>query len=85
MEKRSAANSRIVGFQKESLVSSDFLGIEESLIIDERWLHANEDRNLKLILWYDNEWGYSNRVADMVNLMARHLEQPAAASGAKRL
>jgi len=51
----------------DPLVSIDFKGMEHSAIIDHRWTTINDGNYLKLILWYDNEWGYSCRVVDMVN------------------
>lgn len=52
------------------LVSTDFTGSEYSAIIDHRWTQANESNFLKLILWYDNEWGYSSRVVDLVKKLS---------------
>ena len=53
----------------EPLVSIDFKGMEHSVIVDQRWTAVNDGNYLKLILWYDNEWGYSSRVVDLVNYM----------------
>lgn len=50
----------------EPLVSTDFIGSEYSAIIDHRWTAINKFNYLKLVLWYDNEWGYSCRVVDLV-------------------
>ena len=51
----------------------DFLGIEQSYVADGRWTRVNPAGGCKLVLWYDNEWGYSQRVVDMVDLMAQSL------------
>ena len=51
----------------DPLVSIDFKGSEYSAIIDQRWTTINSGNYLKLILWYDNEWGYSCRVIDLIN------------------
>jgi glyceraldehyde 3-phosphate dehydrogenase len=51
----------------EPLVSIDFVKSNYSAIIDQRWTMVNNDNYLKMILWYDNEWGYSNRVVDLVD------------------
>ena len=67
-------NARIIGYQEDYLVSIDFLGIEQSVFVDGRWTRANGKKGIKLVLWYDNEWGYSQRVVDMVDLIARHIE-----------
>ncbi len=66
-----AARPRIVGFGTEPLVSQDYLGIEQSLVVDGRWTRANGAGACKIIVWYDNEWGYSQRVVDMVALMEK--------------
>lgn len=50
----------------EALTSIDFAGSEYSAIIDHRWTMVNGNAYCKLILWYDNEWGYSCRVADLI-------------------
>ena len=51
----------------DPLVSIDFKGSEYSAIIDQRWTTVNNGNYLKLILWYDNEWGYSCRIIDLIN------------------
>ena len=53
----------------ESLISKDFIGSDYSAIIDHRWTDVNKFNYAKLILWYDNEWGYSSRVVDIVNFI----------------
>ena len=53
----------------DPLVSIDFKGMEYSAIIDHRWTSVNDKNYLKLILWYDNEWGYSCRVVDLLNIL----------------
>jgi glyceraldehyde 3-phosphate dehydrogenase len=49
-----------------SLVSIDYLGAEYGAIVDMRWLHLNNGKMLKFILWYDNEWGYVSRVFNII-------------------
>ncbi len=56
---------------KEALVSADFTGSEYSAVVDHRWIMMNEQNYLKMVLWYDNEWGYSSRVVDLVSYMSR--------------
>jgi glyceraldehyde 3-phosphate dehydrogenase len=53
----------------EPLISKDFTASEFSAIIDQRWTDVNKYNFLKLILWYDNEWGYSHRVVDTVSFV----------------
>lgn len=68
---KSQADHRVIRITDEPLVSVDYLGDEHSCIIDTRWLMLNQERQLKVVLWYDNEWGYSSRVADALELIAR--------------
>jgi glyceraldehyde 3-phosphate dehydrogenase len=50
----------------EPLVSLDFKKCDYSAVVDGRWTDVIGDRMVKLVLWYDNEWGYSSRVVDQV-------------------
>ena len=63
----------LLGFSTEELVSTDFRGDERSSIVDARSTMAVGDNLLKVIAWYDNEWGYSCRVADLADFMAARL------------
>jgi glyceraldehyde 3-phosphate dehydrogenase len=56
----------IVGYTSEELVSCDFLHDSRSSIFDEKAGISLNDTFVKLISWYDNEWGYSCRVIDLV-------------------
>ena len=68
---RASQGSReVVRITDEPLVSVDYLGDPHSCIIDTRWLMLNRGRQLKVVLWYDNEWGYSSRVADALDVIA---------------
>jgi glyceraldehyde 3-phosphate dehydrogenase len=58
----------VVLLNEESLVSIDFKGISQSCVIDLRWLNIYGLNKLKLVIWYDNEWGYANRVIDVAKL-----------------
>jgi len=58
---------KIIYNNYDPLVSIDFKGMEYSAVIDQRWTTINKGSYLKLILWYDNEWGYSCRVIDLIN------------------
>ena len=57
----------------KNLISSDFIKSDFSVIIDHRWLMVKNDNYLKVVLWYDNEWGYSARVVDLVKLIGEKL------------
>ncbi len=59
----------ILGVSDEPLVSSDFRGDERSSIIDAASTMSLGGSFVKVIAWYDNEWGYSCRVADLVKFM----------------
>lgn len=56
----------ILGYQNEDVVSSDFIGDAHSSIFDEKAGIALTDDFVKLVSWYDNEAGYSNRVLDLI-------------------
>ena len=59
----------VILLNEESLVSIDFKGIKQSCVIDLRWLKVFGGNKLKLVIWYDNEWGYSNRAVDIAKLV----------------
>ncbi|RZC70074.1 hypothetical protein C5167_035089 [Papaver somniferum] len=56
----------ILGYVDEDLVSTDFLGDNRSSIFDAKAGIALNDNFVKLVSWYDNEWGYSSRVIDLI-------------------
>src|ERR1700678_2177737 len=59
-----------LGFEENQLVSSDFKGDSRSSIVDAPMTLVVAGNCVKVISWYDNEWGYSSRVRDLINLMA---------------
>jgi glyceraldehyde 3-phosphate dehydrogenase len=63
----------ILGVSDEPLVSSDFRGDPRSSIIDSACTMVLGGNFVKVIAWYDNEWGYSCRVADLVKVIAERL------------
>ncbi len=63
----------LLGYTEEKLVSMDFKGDSRSSIIDAASTMVTGDRMLKVIAWYDNEWGYAARVADLAAFMAERL------------
>jgi glyceraldehyde 3-phosphate dehydrogenase len=67
----------IIGVSDEPLVSMDFKGDERSSIIDSASTMVIGGTMVKVIAWYDNEWGYSCRVADLVAHVAARLPVPA--------
>ncbi|KVH97848.1 Glyceraldehyde 3-phosphate dehydrogenase, catalytic domain-containing protein [Cynara cardunculus var. scolymus] len=56
----------ILGYVEEDLVSTDFVGDNRSSIFDAKAGIALNDNFVKLVSWYDNEWGYSSRVIDLI-------------------
>jgi glyceraldehyde 3-phosphate dehydrogenase len=58
-------------YSDEPLVSSDFRGNPASSIVDGLSTVVLEEKMAKVLSWYDNEWGYSCRVADLAILMAQ--------------
>ncbi len=67
----------ILGFTTEPLVSIDFNGDENSTIIDGLSTMVMGKRQVKVLAWYDNEWGYSCRVVDLVNIVANEITKHA--------
>ncbi|KAK6913013.1 Glyceraldehyde 3-phosphate dehydrogenase, NAD(P) binding domain [Dillenia turbinata] len=60
----------ILGYTEDDVVSTDFLGDNRSSIFDAKAGIALNDNFVKLVSWYDNEWGYSSRVIDLILHMA---------------
>jgi glyceraldehyde 3-phosphate dehydrogenase len=61
----------ILGFTDEELVSSDFKGNPLSSILDSKLTKVVGTNTGKIISWYDNEWGYSNRVKDLILFLVK--------------
>ena len=68
----------ILGVSDDPLVSTDFRGDSRSSIVDAESTMVIGNRLAKVISWYDNEWGYSCRVADLVAFVAARLPVAAA-------
>ncbi|HET9883514.1 MAG TPA: type I glyceraldehyde-3-phosphate dehydrogenase [Candidatus Binatia bacterium] len=71
---KNAASGKMAGYlaySDEPLVSSDFRGNPASSIVDGLSTVVLEEKMAKVLSWYDNEWGYSCRVADLAILMAQ--------------
>jgi glyceraldehyde 3-phosphate dehydrogenase len=65
----------ILGFTTEPLVSVDFYTNENSSVIDGLTTMVMGNRKVKVIAWYDNEWGYSCRVVDLVKMVSDKLSK----------
>lgn len=61
----------ILAYCDEPLVSVDFKGDEHSSIFDALSTMVQEGNMVKVLSWYDNEWGYSNRVCDLINYIIK--------------
>jgi len=71
MKKESETNLKgILGYTEEDVVSSDFIGNTYSSIFDKKAGIALNDKFYKLVSWYDNEMGYSNRLVDLLDFIA---------------
>jgi len=60
----------ILGYTEEELVSCDFKGNSHSSIVDAEYTKVVGDRCVKVLAWYDNEWGYSCRCRDLIKMLA---------------
>ena len=70
---KAAANGPMKGildYTEEQLVSADFRGNPHSAIVDAEYTKVVGDRCVKVLAWYDNEWGYSCRCRDLIKFMA---------------
>jgi len=61
----------ILGYTEDDVVSSDFIGDPRTSIFDAKAGISLNDHFVKLVSWYDNEWGYSNKVLDLIMHMAK--------------
>ena len=60
----------ILGYTEEQLVSSDYIGDPRSSIFDATMTQVMGERFIKVFSWYDNEWGFSNRMIELAQLVA---------------
>ena len=71
--KEAASKSKVMDYVEEPLVSIDYKGNPASSSIDAQFCQAIGGDLVKVVTWYDNEWGYSCRTADLAKLMADKL------------
>ena len=57
----------IVGYTSDPIVSSDVNGREETMVFDEKATMITKDALLKTLCWYDNGWGFSKRILDVID------------------
>ena len=65
--------SGILGVSNEPLVSVDYTGDPRSSVVDAASTSVMDGRMVKVLAWYDNEWGYSSRVVDLVSYVGERL------------
>jgi len=63
----------ILEYSEEPLVSVDIIGNPHSAVFDSLSTMVLDNRLVKVFAWYDNEWGYSNRLVDMVSTMSKYI------------
>lgn len=61
----------ILEYCEDPVVSSDIIGNTHSSIFDSALTYVIDKRMVKVVAWYDNEWGFSNRMVDLIELVAR--------------
>lgn len=73
--KRAAENElkHVLQYADAPLVSTDYIGNPHSCIFDPELTQVMGDRMAKVVGWYDNEWGYSNRLAELTHLVAERI------------
>jgi glyceraldehyde-3-phosphate dehydrogenase (arsenate-transferring) len=67
----------ILGYEERPLVSSDFAGDPRSSIVDAKSTRVTDKRLVKVLAWYDNEWGYANRCVELAQRLAEAMESDA--------
>lgn len=67
--------SGVLEYTEEPIVSTDIIGNPHSSIFDASFTQVGGGRFVKSLSWYDNEWGYSNRVCDVLRLMGKLAQQ----------
>lgn len=72
-------NYKIMKVNTDPLISIDLKKCEYSVVVDKRWTCVADGKIVKLVLWYDNEWGYSSRVIDQLkiieNMLSRRMDK----------
>lgn len=65
-----SAREPYMGYHEEPLISVDYKHSEISSVVDGKWIDVVNGKQLRFISWYDNEWGYSARVIDIIEHIA---------------
>ena len=70
----------IIEYTEDPIVSTDIIGNPHSSIFDASGTHVLGGNLVKVMAWYDNEWGYSNRVVDLIERLGEIIQQEKAAA-----
>ena len=71
LAKAAKARPDILGYSEEPLASCDFNHDPRSAIVDASQTRLSGGRLLKVLVWFDNEWGYANRMLDVAKAVAQ--------------
>jgi glyceraldehyde 3-phosphate dehydrogenase len=63
----------ILGYTEDEVVSNDFVGDSRTSVFDAKAGISLNDNFVKVVSWYDNEWGYSTRLVDLVEKLSHHI------------
>ena len=63
----------ILNYTEDAIVSSDIVGDPHSSVFAGPWTQVIDGKMIKIVTWYDNEWGYSNRTCDLVCMLSKYL------------
>jgi glyceraldehyde 3-phosphate dehydrogenase len=61
----------VLGYTEEDVVSTDFVGEACTSVFDAKAGISLDDNFVKVVSWYDNEWGYSNKTVEMARVVAK--------------
>ena len=75
LENASQSMPHVLGFEKRALVSTDYTNDSRSSIVDALSTQVVNKRLVKVLCWYDNEWGYVNRMAELGKLVGSMIPQ----------
>ncbi len=64
-----SSKNNIIHNTNEPLISVDYLKNEYSTIIDTRWIKVKNQNNIEIVYWYDNEWGYSCKIVELIKYL----------------
>ena len=74
LRKAAEEHPTLLGYTTEPLVSVDIIGDARSGVVDSLLTNVVGGTLVTISIWYDNEWGFSNRVVDFIKRLAQHVE-----------